>query len=55
MQIEIRLVCPDPNFNKATILDPDLMNPDPKHSNRYVGTATYTVSRDTDQKYSYKN
>jgi hypothetical protein len=36
MQIEIRLVCPDPNYNKAQILDPDSMNPDPKHSFRYV-------------------
>jgi hypothetical protein len=35
MQIEIRLVCPDPNCNKAQILDPDSMNPVPKQSHRY--------------------
>jgi hypothetical protein len=56
MQIEIRLVCPDPNCKKGPMLDPESLNPDAKHSYRYlfaepdrltswVGTGTYTVTR----------
>jgi hypothetical protein len=51
MQIKIRLVCPDPNFNKAQILDPDSMNPDPKHSYRYV---SISGSRHTDELSRYR-
>jgi hypothetical protein len=36
MQIKMRLLCPDPNCNKDKILDPDSINPDSKHSYRYV-------------------
>ncbi len=51
IQIKIRLVCPDPNFNKAQILDPDSMNPDPKHSYRYV---SISVARHTDELSRYR-
>jgi hypothetical protein len=51
MQIEIRLVCPDPNCNKAKILDPDSMNQDPKQSYRYV---LICGSRRTDELSRYR-
>jgi hypothetical protein len=58
MQIQIRLVCPDPNYNRAKILDPDSMNPDPKHSYRYVpnfnkATILDPDSMNPDPKHSY--
>ncbi len=53
-------MCPDLNHNEAKLLDPDSMNPDPKHSSRFVPICgsrrtdevirygTYTVSPDPD-------
>ncbi len=51
MQIEIRLVCPDPNCNKAQMLDPESLNPDPKHFYRYVPICG---SRQTDELGRYR-
>jgi len=53
MQIKMRLVCPDPNCNKAKILDPDSMNQDPKHSWRYQ-YVPICGSRRTDELSRYR-
>jgi len=45
-------VCPDPNCNEAKMLDPDFMNPDLKHSYRYV-LSCGSWGKDEESKYRY--
>ena len=52
MQIEIRFVSPDPNCNKAKILDQDSLNQDPKHSHRYVPVCG-SIQTDELSRYRY--